>query len=124
MRDAPLFLVADDSSVIRKVARRICEDLSIRVAEAEDGDEALAFCREEMPDAVMIDWHLRGTEALEVIRQLRDMAHGKEPKILFCMTEFNLAQVARAKRAGADDHLLKPFDKDVMEAKLKEIGLL
>lgn len=124
MAEAPYFLVADDSSVIRKVARRICEDLSIRVAEAEDAEQMLEVCRDEMPDAIMVDWHIRGSDAFDLIKELRGMEHGKDPKVLFCMTEFNLAQIARAKRAGADDHLLKPFDKEVMQAKLKEIGLL
>jgi len=121
---APHFLVADDSSVIRRVARRICEDLEIRVSEAEDADQALELCRRDMPDAVMVDWHMPGMDAFDFIREVRGMDHGSDPKILFCLTEYNLAQVARAKRAGADDHLLKPFDKEVIEAKLKDIGLL
>lgn len=120
----PHFLVADDSSVIRKVARRICEDHEIRVSEAEDAEQALELCRNDMPDAIMVDWHMPGMDALDFIRELRGMDHGGEPKVLFCLTEYNLAQVARAKRAGADDHLLKPFDKEVIVAKLKDIGLL
>jgi len=46
-------LVVDDSSVIRKVARCILEDMSFRTSEAENGQDALDFCRAEMPDAVL-----------------------------------------------------------------------
>ena len=118
------FLVADDSSVVRKVARRICEDLAFTVSEAGDGEEALQICREDMPDAILVDWHMPGMDGLEFIKALRELDGGAEPKVIFCLTEYNVASVARAKRAGADDHLLKPFDKDVMETKLREVGVL
>jgi two-component system, chemotaxis family, chemotaxis protein CheY len=45
-------LVVDDSSVIRKVARRILEGLDFEISEAEDGEQALDVCRLHMPDAV------------------------------------------------------------------------
>ncbi|CAN0604949.1 unnamed protein product, partial [Ectocarpus sp. 12 AP-2014] len=48
-------LVVDDSSVIRKVARRILEDLQFEVLEAADGQEALEKCREAMPDSIFLD---------------------------------------------------------------------
>ncbi len=118
------FLVADDSSVIRKVARRICEDFSFTVSEAEDGEQALEQCRKHMPDAILVDWHMPVMDGLEFIRELRSMEGGKDPKVIFCLTEYNIAHIGRAKRAGADDHMLKPFDKEAMEAKLHEVGIL
>jgi two-component system, chemotaxis family, chemotaxis protein CheY len=51
-------LVVDDSRVIRKVARRILEDLSFQVEEAGDGAEALSRCRSNMPDAILLDWNM------------------------------------------------------------------
>ena len=45
-------LIVDDSSVVRKVARRILEDIDYVVDEAEDGQEAFDKCRQEMPDAI------------------------------------------------------------------------
>jgi two-component system chemotaxis response regulator CheY len=49
-------LVVDDSGSIRKVARRILESTGFRTDEAETREEALAKCREEMPDCVIVDW--------------------------------------------------------------------
>ena len=51
-------LVVDDSSVIRKVARRILEGLDFRIVEAEDGEKALEVCKRELPDAVLLDWNM------------------------------------------------------------------
>ena len=44
-------LVVDDSSVIRKVARRILEGLDFQILEAEDGEKALEACKRGLPDA-------------------------------------------------------------------------
>ena len=49
-------LVVDDSRVIRKVARRVLEDIGFEIAEAADGMEALAWCRAAMPDADPAKW--------------------------------------------------------------------
>jgi two-component system chemotaxis response regulator CheY len=46
-------LVVDDSRVIRKVARRILENLQFEVSEANDGLEALKSCKENMPAAIL-----------------------------------------------------------------------
>ena len=51
-------LVVDDSSVVRKVARRILEDIGYQVAEAADGVEALAACKEAMPEVILLDWNM------------------------------------------------------------------
>ena len=45
-------LLVDDSSVIRKVARRILEGLKFEVGEAEDGAQAVLSCTNRMPDAI------------------------------------------------------------------------
>ena len=51
-------LVVDDSSVIRKVARRILEGLDFEIMEAEDGEQALDVCRRQLPEAILLDWNM------------------------------------------------------------------
>ena len=51
-------LVVDDSSVIRKVARRILEGLDFQIVEAEDGEQALEECRKQLPEAILLDWNM------------------------------------------------------------------
>ena len=72
-------LVVDDSSVIRKVARRILEGLEFQIAEAEDGEQALEACRRQMPDAVLLDWNMPKMDGYEFLRALRRMPHGDRP---------------------------------------------
>jgi two-component system, chemotaxis family, chemotaxis protein CheY len=117
-------LIVDDSAVIRKVARRILEGLSFRIAEAEDGEQALAACRSEMPDAVLLDWNMPVMDGYEFLKQLRTMPRGHEPKVVFCTTENDIGHIARAMHAGANEYIMKPFDKDIMTAKFQEVGLV
>jgi two-component system chemotaxis response regulator CheY len=117
-------LVVDDSAVIRKVARRILEGLSLRVTEAEDGKLALAACRLEMPDAVLLDWSMPVMDGYEFLKELRRLPRGNEPKVVFCTTENDVAHIARAMHAGADEYVMKPFDREIMTEKFQEVGLI
>jgi two-component system chemotaxis response regulator CheY len=117
-------LVVDDSSVIRKVARRILEKLEFQIVEAEDGEQALEACRGNMPDAVLLDWNMPKMDGYEFLRNLRRMPKGDWPKVVFCTTENDVAHIARALHAGANEYIMKPFDKEIVEAKFQEVGLL
>ncbi len=117
-------LVVDDSSVVRKVARRILEGFEFSVSEAEDGTQAIDMCRRSMPDVILLDWHLPVMDGIDVVASLRKLDRGREPKVLFCVSEADVAQIAKALRAGVDDYLLKPFDRTLVEAKLHEVGML
>lgn len=117
-------LIADDSGIVRKVARRIMEELSWTVSEAEDGRAAVEQCRRRMPDAILLDWSMPIMDGMQFLRVLRgELAGGAHPKVMFCTAELDVAQIARAMRAGADDFLMKPFDREIIEQKLQEIGL-
>ena len=117
-------LVVDDSSVIRKVARRILEGLEFQIVEAEDGEQALEACRGRMPDAILLDWNMPKMDGYEFLRSLRRLPGGDEPKVVFCTTENDVAHIARALHAGANEYIMKPFDKEIVEAKFQEVGLI
>jgi len=117
-------LVVDDSRVIRKVARRILEDLSFSIDEASDGLEALTRCRKTMPDAVLLDWHMPVMSGIDFLRQLRREPGGERPIVVFCTTENDLDHISEAIRAGANEYIMKPFDGDILQSKFTEAGLL
>ena len=117
-------LVVDDSSVIRKVARRILEGLDFDIVEAENGEEAIEACRKQIPDAVLLDWNMPKMDGYEFLRILRRLPGGDLPKVVFCTTENDVAHIARALHAGANEYIMKPFDKDIVEAKFQEVGLI
>ncbi len=115
--------MVDDSRVIRKVARRILEEIGYEVAEAADGMEALAWCRAAMPDAILLDWNMPVMSGIEFLKQLRAEPGGETPVVVFCTVENDLAHIREALEAGANEYIMKPFDGDIIADKLAEAGL-
>ena len=116
-------LGVDDSKVIRKVARHILETLNFRVDEAEDGREALSRCDASMPDVILLDWNMPVMGGMEFLRALRQSAHASQPKVVFCTTENDLSHIRAAIEAGADEYVMKPFDRETLQSKLQIVGV-
>ena len=57
-RSGRLSGIVDDSTVIRKIARCILEEMDFQIIEAEDGEKALEACRRGLPDAILLDWNM------------------------------------------------------------------
>ena len=117
-------LVVDDSTVVRKIARRILEELDFQVVEAEDGEKALEACKNAIPEAILLDWNMPVMDGYEFLGNLRRMPGGDAPKVVFCTTENDIDHISRALAAGANEYIMKPFDKDIISAKFAEVGLI
>ncbi|MEJ0060268.1 MAG: response regulator [Terricaulis sp.] len=116
-------LIVDDSRVIRKVARRILEEMSFEVEEAADGLEALQSCRRRMPDAILLDWTMPVMSGIDFLKHLRLEPGGNAPVVVFCTTENDVERIAEAIKSGADEYMMKPFDGDILASKFAEAGL-
>ncbi|MCT8267868.1 response regulator [Afifella sp. JA880] len=117
-------LVVDDSSVVRKVARRMLEEMSFQVREADNGETAMERCQEAMPDAILLDWNMPVTDGPHFLRALRKRPDGEAPRVIFCTTENDLDHIARAIEDGADEYIMKPYDADILREKLESVGIL
>ena len=104
-------MFVDDSSVIRKVAKRILGGPDMLVIEASTGPEALEMCAADMPDIVVVDGTLEDMQAEEFIRNVRTLKTAITPQILISLIEVDIGAIMRAKRAGAQGYLLKPFNR-------------
>lgn len=120
----PNCLVVDDSKVIRKVARHILESLELHVDEAADGREALEMCDTAMPDVVLLDWNMPIMSGLEFLKELSRRNLAQPPKVIFCTTENGVDHIRAAVDAGADEYVMKPFDRETLESKLQIVGVL
>jgi two-component system chemotaxis response regulator CheY len=116
-------LVVDDSKVIRKVARHILETLDFEVREAGDGQEALEACGVDTPDVILLDWNMPVMSGMDFLRALRQTEGGGAPKVVFCTTENGLGHIRAAIDAGADEYVMKPFDRETLESKLQIVGM-
>ena len=117
-------LVVDDSRVVRKVARKILEELEFDCQEAEDGQQAMNSCVASMPDVILLDWNMPVMTGIQFLRELRKMAGGDDPKVVFCTMENDLAHIKEALDAGANEYIMKPFDSDIIQNKFAQVGLI
>ena len=116
-------LIVDDSNVIRKVARAVVEGMNFEVIEAENGQEALERCQVNMPDVVLLDWHMPVMGGLEFLAGFRLYRDDNKTTVFYCTTENDPIEISSALGAGADEYILKPFDREELEAKFAQYGL-
>ncbi len=117
-------LVVDDSRVVRKVAGRIVENLEFSVSEASDGAAALELCKQDMPDAILLDWTMPVMNGIDFLRALRRAPGGERPVVVFCASENDPERIGEALRAGANEYVIKPFDADIIHSKFCQVGLV
>ncbi len=117
-------LIVDDSSSIRKVARRILEEVNVRASEAETRADALDIFADEMPDCVLVDWMMPDGDVMKFLTKLRATPGGDKAKVIYLTSEYDEVNVARAMRTGADAHMMKPFDREAFLRPFVETGIL
>jgi len=118
-----IFLLVDDSPVIRKVANRILSDVGFVVVEAGDGNEALQMCRGNMPDAVLVDWDLPSMSGVEFLEEFRELDGSEGTRLIYCTSEVMVPEMTKAKRAGCHAFMMKPFNREILLHKLAEAGI-
>ncbi|MEE9434123.1 MAG: response regulator [Sphingorhabdus sp.] len=117
-------LIVDDSKVIRKVARHILETMQFSVSEASDGQEALDQCRQVRPDVILLDWNMPVMSGMDFLKAYRSANTGEAAKVIFCTTENGSGHIQAAIEAGADEYVMKPFDRETLESKLQIVGCI
>ena len=118
-------LVVDDSAVSRKIViRSLPPEWDVAVTQASNGSEALAALSRSHHAVVLLDLNMPVMDGYEFLGHLRRMPGGDQPKVVFCTTENDVAHIARALHAGANEYIMKPFDKEIVEAKFQEVGLI
>ncbi len=113
-------LIVDDSKAIRQIERKYLEEIGFRIVEAENGEEALKVL-EENPDTVLIilDWHMPVMNGYEFLKRVRANPKWSDIKIMMVTTENQQKSVIDAIMAGANEYLMKPFDKEMLETKIQ-----
>ncbi|MFC3219113.1 response regulator [Tianweitania populi] len=102
-------MIVDASDVIRKVAKRILESEEMLVAEVASGRQALDLCANDMPDIILVDCKLPDMAVVDFVRMVG--ANEKKSQVIVCLTKLDIGAIMRAKRAGAQGYLLKPFNR-------------
>ena len=114
-------LLVDDHQVVRRGLRTFLEvqgDIEV-VGEAGDGDEGVAQAEELLPDVVLMDVKMPGTDGIEALRQLR--AGGCSARVLVVTSFTERRTVVPALRAGAAGYVYKNVDPEALAGAIRSV---
>ncbi|WP_265501835.1 PP2C family protein-serine/threonine phosphatase [Paracoccus beibuensis] len=104
-----MVLLADSSAGERRLLARLLRRGGYDVAEASDGAEALAMCRDLSPELVLSDWDMPQMSGLEFCRAFRKLQRRNHGYFVMMTRSVNAADITAGLEAGADDFLARPI---------------
>jgi diguanylate cyclase (GGDEF)-like protein len=110
-------LVAEDNLADRLIIRRYLSSMGHKVLLAVDGEEAIRQFNREDPDLVLVDVQMPGMDGYATVKRMRSLEMEWRP-ILFISGKTEPENFVDGIRAGGDDYLYKPINRDILEAKL------
>lgn len=117
MAAARKVIIAEDDPVSREILASLVRKWGYQVVAAADGREAMEALRAQTePVLAILDWMMPGMEGVEICRRVREIS--KSVYILLVTARAGKEQIVEGLRAGADDYLTKPFDKEELRARL------
>jgi two-component system chemotaxis response regulator CheY len=118
-------LIVDDSRPIRRIEAEILSELGFETSDAGNGRIALERLNEiPKPDLILVEWNMPEMDGLEFIRAVRKDSRFQGVVVLMVTTETETDQMLRALSAGADEYLMKPFQKEGLIDKLRLLGVV
>ena len=115
-------LIVDDHKTMLRIVNNILGQIGIEnVDQATDGTEALQHLVKKKYDLVVSDWNMMpmtGLELLQFIRTDQTYNHKTVPFIMVT-AESKPENMMAAKKAGVDNYIIKPFNAETMETKIK-----
>lgn len=111
-------LVADDDSVLLELLRGLLESVGHECVTVGDGEAAWEHLVSDGADIVISDWLMPGLSGVQLCERVRAHAEMEYPYFILLTALGNHRDVLTAVRAGVDEHLTKPLDLDVLEARL------
>lgn len=114
-------LVADDDPEIRTLLNVKLSRSGYLVVEAEDGDQALTLARDEVPDLLILDIMMPVRSGWEVAKAVRQERGLNNVGIIVLTAIGATMSEMTSPLVGADDHLDKPFDFELLEQKIQDV---
>jgi two-component system phosphate regulon response regulator PhoB len=118
---AARILVVEDEPAVQELIRYTLDQAGMEAFPAASAEDALAALREELPDAVLIDWMLPNKSGLALARELRDTSRTAELPLIFVTARGEEADRVKGLDQGADDYVVKPFSPRELVARIQAV---
>ncbi len=112
-------LVADDDPVTLKLIAFHLGKAGHRVTTATNGKQAMALAIERLPQILITDWSMPEMDGVELTKALRSSDEGKKVQIILLTGREEEANVLKAFESGVDEYLNKPFNPQILLARVR-----
>ena len=114
-------LLADDDTSVRDILRILFEEEGYDVNEAKDGQEAWEKLRKDGADLGVFDLNMPRLNGIELMKKIRDDAQYSQLPIIMLTVKSLVSEQVRGYKNGADDYVTKPFERDVLLARVRAL---
>jgi len=115
-------LIAEDDPASRKILETMLTNWGHEVVVTNDGNEAWERLQEaDAPKLAILDWMMPGLDGVEVCTKLREVKTQVPTYVILLTARGSTDDIVAGLRAGADDYVIKPFDKNELNARV-EVG--
>lgn len=112
-------LIIDDDEMVLLLLREMLDEREYEVITAKDGYEGIAAYGSEQPDLVLLDVHIPGLNGCQVARDIKAIPCDRFVPIIFISSSDDAVELAHCIDEGGDDLIPKPFNWNILEAKLR-----
>src|SRR5512136_905563 len=114
-------LTIDDSKTLRTIVAKHLSAFSIKMLEAENGEEGLARAREGSPDVILLDYNMPVMDGYHTLVELKTDPALKSIPVVMVTTETAKETVIKLLRLGLTDYIAKPFTRELLLEKVNAI---
>lgn len=115
-------LIAEDDPVARRLVQRTVGEFGHEAEVVVDGERAWQRLQEQDFDVLISDWLMPGLDGIELTRRLRDREGHPYCYVMLLTARYSKEDIVAATMAGVDDFMVKPFDRDLLRARLHAAG--
>lgn len=117
-------LIIDDCKMTTRILSKVMAELGFDVHTAQSAEQAVGFLEtHEPPSLFFVDWVMPGMSGVEFVAWLRNQPTTALTPVLMVTGERDLVRIAEAIRTGANEYIMKPFSREIIEEKLNILGI-
>jgi signal transduction histidine kinase len=117
MEKARLVIIDDDIATITMLTRLLADQYYTTFA--QNGAEGLKLIRSQQPDLILLDMNLPGESGLDVCREVKSHPFLRDIPVIFLTGEDEPSVIINAFEAGAADFITKPYQKSVLQTRIR-----